>query len=359
MQKLLNQIRNLLLAVLLIWGVAFAGVAWALDYSLVGLTIVTGTGPTSAASSGSLLQPPTSTLSPGEVLVQKSIVYNADTPPAPPYNGTITVTLSVWAQTYTNSDGVLSNPLVPMVSPSGVFVEVTDDIGVFELLTVDTSPLPAGVTLNTSSNPIVLDITDQSVILGAAPLEVSYTITVANPALQPYIPGFWYSTGIAHATFEPAGDNPYYYTMTETTYDEFLMSMNWNNGNGLNNGAIIDNDLGYTIVFPANISAQNMHAYNADGTMNTSGQWNWWPQNTNTRNQAATVVTAAGTTYYTWHLQWAQGNTAKTYIFTVKDLAGPGLDVQYEIDFPQGGGSQAFAGGKTVVSEDYFQKKMN
>ena len=336
----------------------FTSTAWgAIDPSLVGYDVYTGSGTNSAYSSGSLVQPPTASLEEGEVLVGKSIVYNMDTSTGSPLpDGTVTVTLSVWANTYTNTAGAICLPLVPM--RGGVYVEITDDIGEFYI----DGTLPAGLTL--SGTTITWDITEQSAstILGAAPLTVSYTLTVVNPNAPPqppYMMGYWYSTGTANAIFQPAGDNPYYYTMSETSYNEFTMSMNWNNGNGLNSGGIIDNASDQTIIFPKNISAQNMHAYNSDGTMNVNGQWNWWPQTSLTQNQAATEATATGTDYYTWQLQWNQATGPKTYVFTVKDFAGPGKDVQYEIEFPSGGGSQAFPGGKTIVSEEYFQKTYN
>jgi len=170
---------------------------------------------------------------------------------------------------------------------------------------------------------------------------------------------YWYSTGAAEAIFVPTEGNLYYYTMEETVYTQFDMSMNWNNGNGLNSGSITDNSLGLTIVFPKNISTANEIALNADGTMNTStARWNWWPQVSATQNQAATEVNP-GPGSYSWHLEWEAGSGPKFYYFTVKDLAGPGLNVQYEVEFAQGGGSGAIAGGQVIVSNDYFQKTYN
>ena len=333
---------------------AYAGVAGAIDSSLLGYVVSTGYTPTSAVSSGSLLQPSATTLSAGEVLVGKSIVYNNDPSLLTP-DGTVTVTLSAWAQTYTNTAGVVSDPLVPLAD--GNYVEITDDIGEFAVV----GSLPAPLTL--SGTTITWDITDQSTLLGSAPITISYTLTVVNPSAPPQPPytlDYWYSTGSANAVFQPAGDNPYYYTMTETVYNEFEMSMNWNNGTGLNSGAILDNATGVTIVFPKNISAQNLHAYNADGTMNTAGQWNWWPQVAGTKAQAATIVSQSGTIqYFTWQLQWSQMSGQKSYYFTVKDLLGPGLDVQYEAILSGAGGSASMPGGKTTISTTYFQKSYN
>jgi len=342
------------------------GVAFATDASLAGLTVETGLPPQSVVSSGSLLTPAENftgaqaDLQPGQVLVGKSIAYNNDSVTGVP-DGTITVTLSAWANTYVNDDGVVSNPLIPL--SSGSYLMVTDDIGVFALESALPVLSPPGQTLSLAGGTITWNITDQSLLMGAEPLVVEYTLTVVDPPVRPpYILDFWYPTGTAEAFFEPAHDNPYYWTMEEVTADEFQLSMNWNNGNGLNNGAIIDNDLGITVAFPANVAGQNENPYAADGSMNTTtARWNYWPQTTGTRNQAATVVTPLGTQYYSWHLSWHQGSPGvpKTYIFTVKDLAGPGLDVQYLIDFPSGGGSQAFSGGKIIVSTDYFQKTYN
>jgi len=134
--------------------------------------------------------------------------------------------------------------------------------------------------------------------------------------------------------------------------------MSWNSGNGINSGAIIDNHLGVTIEFPSNRSPANTNAYNPDGSMNLAGQWNWWPQNANTRNQAARVTTASGIEYYSWHLHWQRSGTNYN-LFTIKDFEGPGLDVQYEIYFAGPGGNEAIPGGRTITSRDYFQRSFN
>ncbi|MCL2024722.1 MAG: hypothetical protein FWG78_02960 [Coriobacteriia bacterium] len=350
MTKLVHSRAVIFLAALLLWSGVFVSIVRAIDPSLDNLTVETGPPPTDAVSSGSLNAPSATTLQPGEVLVGKSVVYNNDPVLGTP-DGTVTVTLSVWGQTYTD-DGTVKDPLVAM--SGGVFVSVTDDIGEFALV----GSLPAGLTL--SGTTVTWDITDQSTILGPAPLTVSYTLTVVNPPAQPpYTLDYWYSTGTAAASFMPADDNPYYWTTEEVSYNEFTMSMNWNNGTGLNSGAIIDNVLGRTIVFPKNISPQNANPYNTDGSMNTtSGYWNWWPQNTGTRNQAATVTTGGTTQYYTWQLYWEKGSTSH-YTFTVKDLDGTGIDIQYEIDFTTGGGNEATPGGRTVISENHFQRTFN
>jgi len=331
----------------------FAGSADAIDSSLNGFVVTTGPPPTSEFSSGSLIAPTTDTLEPGEVLIGKSIVYNEDPTLLTP-DGTITVTLSAWASSFGGDPTrPLTQPLLQMAN--GAYLTIIDDLDEFVLA----EPLPAGLSL--SNGMITWDISDQSLILGSAPLTISYTITMVSPSNQPYLMNYWYSTGTAQAQFEPHHENPYYYTIEETTYFEFNMSMNWNNGTGLNTGAIIDNDLGITIVFPKNLSGQNESAYNLDGSMNTTtAHWNWWPQNANTRNQAATVVDQTGVThYYSWHLQWSQATGQKSYFFTVKDLLGPGLDLRYEAILSGGGGSGSLAGGKTTISQSYFQKAFN
>jgi len=342
-----------LLAVVALAITTLASSAAAIDSSLTGFKITTGPPPTSEFSSGSLIEPPVDALEPGEILVGKSIVYNDDSSLLTP-DGTITVTLSAWASSF-GGDAArpLTQPLLQMAN--GAYLTVTDDLDEFVLA----EPLPAGLSLN--NGIVTWNITDQSAVLGSAPLTISYTLTVADPSNQPYLMNYWYSTGAAQAQFEPHHENPYYYTMEETTYFEFDMSMNWNNGTGLNTGAIIDNDLGITVVFPKNISGQNELAYNSDGTMNaTTAHWNWWPQNASTRNQAATVVNQAGVTqYYSWHLQWLQMSGRKSYFFTVKDLLGPGVDLRYEAILDGGGGSGSMAGGKTTISQDYFQRVFN
>jgi len=337
-------------------------------------TVFTGPPPLYAYTSGSTIQPPLPTplpppppspdeLAPGQVIVGKSIVYGMDSAPSP--NGTITVTLSAWATTYVDSiDGQTYDPLVPMTGAyNGIYAQVTDNIGELVLAsgyTYSISPTPAGtsISLNPTTGIITWNITDQSLLLGTTPFEVTYTLTVDDPSLQPYIQGYWYSTGIANTVFQPRVGNPYYYTLTETTENAFTLSMNWNNGTGLNSGGITDNELGITIIFPKNNSAIGLGPYNSDGTMNLNSGWNYWPQTAGTQSQAATVVTPSGTQRYSWQLWWTSGSP-KTYIFTIKDLAGAGKDVQYSIEFPTGGGNQAFAGDKIILSQDYFQKTFN
>jgi|GEM_PF-4645600 len=336
--------RVIIFAVTLLLGItAFTQIALAIDPSLKDLTIECGTGSTSAISEGSFNRPTASALSDGEVRVGKSIAYNND-PALNVLDGTITVTLSVWARTYADDASTSASPLVPM--SGGTFVEVTDDIGDFAVL----GTLPAGLVLDGTT--IRWNLTDQASILGNAPLQTSYTLTVVNPPkTSPYELGHWYSTGTASARFVPAVGNPYYWETEETPQDEFTVDMSWNNGNGINSGTITDNFQGYTIHFPTNLSGEGQVPYNSDGTMNVDGQWNWWPQDSSTRGQAAT----ANGSSYSWHLQWEKGST-HTNIFTIKDFGGPGADVQFRIELGNPGGNDSVSGGKTIFIKEHCQR---
>ena len=350
--------------------------------------------PLDVFSSGSLFQPPLPSplppppptpdaLSPGEVLVGKSIEYGSDTVnyPANPYDGTITVTLYAWAATYI--DSVTGEETDPLDTMTGIYnniaVQITDELFEFAFLSgytysITPDPAPADSLISINGTKVTWNIYDQSLLLEAEPLEVSYTITIDHTpgSPPPYTLNYWYSTGVAGAIFQPAVGNPYYYTLEETVTNAFDMTMNWNNGTGLNNGAIIDNELGITIVFPKNISPVNTTAYLSDGSMNYVpgvNNWNYWPQTAGTRSQAATVISSNGTTsYFSWQLQWT--NTlgvfpdapgTKSYYFTVKDINGPGsgVDVQYQVILGGAGGNAGIAGGKTTISDEYFQKTYN
>lgn len=152
------------------------------------------------------------------------------------------------------------------------------------------------------------------------------------------ITDYWYSTGTASAVFYPAAGNPYYWSKEETTTGSFSMSMNWNNGNGLNSGTITDNIFGGTITFGKNDSPEFQYAKDTVFPKN-------WVKNAKFNN-----------TLYWWHLYWEKANTIKSYYFTVKDLEAPGIDIVYEVLFPNPGGNTSQAAGRTRVSDDFFHR---
>jgi len=339
---------------LLVTGLAilvFPAQTTALDPSLENLYVETGTGSTSALTSGSL-QAPTQAASDGQVRVSKSIHYNIDSATNAP-DGTITVTLSAHANIYAYDSDTNRRPLRAM--ECGNYLVFTRCVNEFAVV----GNLPQGLSLE-NNDTIIWAINNQDLILGSNALEVSYILSVVNPPHQPpYTLSYWYSTGEAEVRFMPSSTNPYYWTMQETTADEFTASMSWNAGNGINGGSIIDNFLGITITFPSNESRnQGLQPYNEDGSMNLAGRWNWWPQNTNTQNQAAIVTTAEGVQRLSWQLYWVRAAENRN-VFTIKDFHGPGLDIQYEIYLRGPGGNEAVPGGRTIVSRDYFQRNFN
>ncbi|MCL2379359.1 MAG: hypothetical protein FWC81_01020 [Coriobacteriia bacterium] len=339
--------------------VVFAMMATALDAALEGFTIHTGENDTDF-SVGSISQPVGNNLQRGEVRVGKSVEHNIDWWLNSP-NGTVTVTLFAWARDFVDIDGIAQDPLRPMnIDGKDVYVQVIDDIGEFAVL----GSLPAG--LRQEGNQIIWEIENQSAMMGGNQHSISYTLTVVNPdAGHPpdWTMDYWYSTGIGSASFMPAVGNPYYWTMTETMTDAFNVSMSWNNGRtGLNSGAIIDNYRDITIQLPGNQTPAGMEPYDQDNLMNVAGQWNWWPQNVGTRAvRAATVQVDDAADYYTWHLKWQRFNDVdlRTNLFTIRDLDGPGIDVQYELHFTNPGGSESMPGGRTRISIDYFHRSFN
>ena|GEM_PF-2289025 len=275
--------------------------------NIIGYDIIDGTPVTST---------PPANLEPGEIWTGKSVAYNGD--------GTALITLRAWGSTW----GSGNMPLCP----SNPYITITDTIGEFHF---DTTLLPGGVTAG-PNNTVVWQI-NQSDIIGAEPALVYYTVYLDE---NPWKTGYWYSTGTAAVEFYPAKGNPFYWTMTETVYYAFVTSMNWNNGNGLNSGRIIDNIFNSTILLGANRNSPEGQI--ADMSIFP----NHW-------NHSATVN---GQTFY-WHLEWFSTNDPKTYIFTIRDLEAPGVHVIYEIIFDNPGGNASRPGGRTLVSTEYFQRQ--
>ena len=258
-------------------------------------------------------------LQPGEVWTGKAVVHNAD--------GTVTITLAVWGEKYPDSDnpGLFKNPLQP-----GSFVTIVDRLGEFDMK----EALPAGTALG-AGNTLVWTV-DPSNVTGPAPFTVEYTVELGD-YLNVALTDYWYSTGFAKSTFYPAIGNPFYWTKVETTINAFTLTMNWNNGKGLNSGTITDNILGETVKFGSNRSPENQKAADAG-----AGHW-------------ANNAVCHGVTYW-WHLEWQKGKGNKTYYFTVRDLRGPGMDIVYEVILPGAGGNITIPGGRTIVSEHYFHR---
>ena len=261
-------------------------------------------------------------LQPGEVWTGKSVAYSRS-------DMTATITLYAWAQHYS----VENQSMLPLCE-NNQYVTIVDGLGEFSF---DTSAgaYPGTLTHQAASNTVTWEI-HQNEIVGAAPASISYTIHLNEPN-DGWEIGLWYWSGTSTYRFSPARGNPFYWTKEETTQNAFTTSMNWNNGNGLNSGTITDNELGITINFGGNsIPAGQTAAQTAPDRWNTDAR--------------------VGSNTYLWHLHWMSTNQPKTYTFTVRDLGGLGINIAYEIIFPNPGGNQSFPGGRTLTSVEYFQR---
>jgi len=274
--------------------------------SLADLDIVEG---------GSITAVPPAYLQEGEIWTGKTVQYNGD--------GTAVITLLAWGRTFIDECGATRMPLSPD------YLTIADRLGDFS---VDITALPNNVTPGLG-NSVVWSV-NQAQIIGMAPAQVSYTIYLEE---TPEV-NRWYNSGTSTVTFSPVEGNPFYWFKQETLMYAFTMDMNWNNGNGLNRGTITDNILGINIYFGQN-------GVPADQTAASTPFPSGW-------NSGAT---ADGGSFY-WHLYWLSTNNPKTYVFTVRDLGGLGVDIIYEANFLTPGGNEAFPGSRTIVSETYMRR---
>ncbi|MCL2838465.1 MAG: InlB B-repeat-containing protein [Oscillospiraceae bacterium] len=265
-----------------------------------------------------VLTVPPASLRDGEIWTGKSVEYNGD--------GTATITLKAWGSTYVDTSGNARMPLCE----SDEYVTITDHIGEFHL-----GALPSGVVAG-AGNTAIWRI-HQDDIIGPAPAQVSYIIFLDETDWRT---GYWYSSGAADVRFYPAEGNPFYWTRKETTFNAFDASVSWNNGNGFNNGMIMDNILGITISLGANRSP-------AEQTADQSTFPAHWANN----------AVINGQLYY-WHLEWTRGGGPKSHFFTIRDAEGPGTNIRYELVFPNPGGNTSIPGGRTIISEEYFHRSV-
>jgi fimbrial isopeptide formation D2 family protein len=315
-----------------------------------------------------------SSLSDGEVWSGKSVEHNED--------GTITVRLFVWGKTYYACDECTevhksggspvhadNHQLVarPPLSENDPYVYFTDDFLRFRLKAGSADGIGEFDIVNGKR---VWKI-HQGHIIGDNPIIFEYTLELDPAIPENQINGswemdYWYSTGGAQSKFTPCFydpeyypfANPFYYTKEETTYNSFTLSMNWNNGNGLNSGTITDKIFNETIIFGSNKSPEFQGAYdppNAPKSKTVAGANNW------ALNARRPSINA---TYY-WHLEWEKANTIKSYWFTVRDMDKAWsakdndfilVDIVYRVDFPNPGGNNSTPAGRTRVGEDYFQR---
>jgi hypothetical protein len=252
----------------------------------------------------------------GEVWTGKAVRHNED--------GTITVTLAAWGKIIPPTSG--GDPIKPLGGDQ--YVTVFDGLGDFKVK----GALPTGVEEG-GDNTVVWRV-HQDFILGGEAATVSYDLELADDEVD-WRTDYWYTTGTATCSFTPVEGNPLYWTKTETTYDSFIISMNWNNGSGLNSGLIIDRILDITFVFGKNSSKENENPYSANA--------NW----------DKLIIEGK---VYEWHLIWSKGGSTKSFYFTIKDPAGLGADIVYEINFDSPGGNASQASGRTLTSENYFHR---
>jgi fimbrial isopeptide formation D2 family protein len=371
----------------------------------------------------------------GEVWTGKSVVHNLD--------GTLSVTLYAWGKTYwackecmddnkgckigsvAAGHALVERPPLAAVDTSSTlaetltegnpYVHITDRFNQFRLvsgsdggaLIVSDAPSPATGEQGYWK-------VHQSEITGPAPAELTYilelddsNILFFDPINDEWLTDYWYSSGVGDVRFTPCFldpeyypyANPFYYTKGETTYDSFTMSMNWNNGNGLNSGTITDKIFAETITFGSNKSPEFQGAYpgshpfgNSPKSNTLAGAGNW-ALNVNRPRINRGVYPYMPTNYY-WHLEWEKANTIKSYWFTVRDMdrarkAGivgngcsyyatnrvnmcpvahlwhetnnPGgcfvlIDIVYQVDFPNPGGNNSQPAGRERAGDDWFQR---
>jgi fimbrial isopeptide formation D2 family protein len=319
----------------------------------------------------------------GEIWTGKRVVHNVDGGGNP--DGTITVTLSAWGATY-QACGICTDVFLAGETPvclpahSGSFVarpplshddpimRITDNLRFFRLRP-DTVVGPG--TLSEQGDSAVLWEVHQSHIIGNTPATISFTLELdLDKAGGDWETGYWYASGVANAVFAPCFldpeyfpfANPFYYTNEETTFDTFTLSMNWNNGNGLNSGTITDAVFGESIAFGANRSPEYQSAYSPP-RMNRLGVRNSVAHPVN--NWAFNAYRPANRQMYYWHLEWEKGNHIKSYWFTVQNIDRGwsaidndyiDIDIVYQVDFPRPGGNNSSPAGRTRKSDDFFQR---
>ena len=307
---------------------------------------------------GWLVDGRTEPLREGEIWTNKSVYYPQSSPGV--YDGTAVVTIYIWGRQFERSPGVYA------LLGANDIVTVTTNIGDFSL-----NPGDYGSGLWTDGDPInpligftpggagriSWDIPESLIIDGDAPLRIWYHLHLADRSpLNPpdWRSNFWYSTSGEHfeVRFEPAFDNPIYWTTREVTLEEdsFSGTINWNNGNGLKSAVITDNILGLTINFGQNATTpQGQLVINAPYATHPQ----YWIQNATVRGVSPD---------YFWHLQWESGG-ARNYILTVHNLApdpsglpGDLMDVSYVIYLPSGGGNDMTVSRREVTRTTTFRR---
>lgn len=275
----------------------------------------------------------------GEIWTGKAVTHNKT---AGNYDGTITTTLSAWGNQYRDWDGFdyaksARGELLDPITGDG-FLTITDRL--YEFQPADDSgncPFEINVagavwtyddgtaawtakdggvvvcTVKLVNDPVdakgdkLIWNIHQDYILGTSPATITYTLELKGDSgsLQT---GYWYSSGTAEVLFFPSKTNPSYWTKTETTYDSFTMSMNWNNGTGLNSGTITDNILNATISFGKNTSPEFQSAASVPYDKPAANN-KYWAHNATVSDNSSPYK---GT--YWWHLNWVKANTVNNMI---------------------------------------------
>jgi len=269
----------------------------------------------------------------GEIWKGKSVVYldalgNPATLPSDA-DGRVLITLYIWGKSYTNSAG-----------QSGLL------LGGDQSITISAGT--GDFKLDSSSYPFTVDgmgnlvwVIDESYIKDtAAPFAITYLLYLDEDPIPGWRSDFWYTTEGADIKIEftPGTENPYYWTREETIDYAFTLTMNWNNGTGINSGTITDNILGQTFSFGSNTSPAGQTAAQA-------GASDW------AHNAMSLGIT------YDWHLYWVKGELNRTYLFTIRNFGGTGRDLVYEVNVTGMGGNIVGApGGRTITSETFFRR---
>ena len=295
----------------------------------------------------------------GEIWTDKSVYYPETFPGSGIHDGTAVVTIYIWGKPFQRPDGTSGllggTQKISVTTNIGDFLSDERGYGAWE----DGNLLPlTGITSDgpDSYNRITWEIDEFLITNPTEPLRIWYHLYLdEGPQPEDWKTLFWYSTAGDHfeVRFEPAYDNPIYWTTEEVTreVDAFSGTINWNNGQGLNSATINDNILGIVIQFDSNVKTPERQLA-ADYPYATHPQY--WTYNATVRNNVTNVTN----TYY-WHLNWYSGG-ARPYIITVRNLTtdagGQPVNVTYEIYLPGGGGNNMVVSRRVVTSTEPFRR---
>ncbi|MCL2409285.1 MAG: hypothetical protein FWC96_06685, partial [Oscillospiraceae bacterium] len=301
------------------------------------------------------------TLRPGQIWTDTSVYYPQT---GGYYDGTAIITIYIWAKQFEKENGELGL----LGDDSNITVETR--MGHFSLYAVD-YPLSTddavfyppsaasdnehitGVDFSRTDDRMRWSIDESHIIDEEAPFAIRYYLYLAPR--DTWMIRFAYTTLGSELVvrFEPANDNPEYWTTVWVLYEAFsLQNVSWNNGNGMNSGFVTDNDLGITFQLGSNAngSYQNQTAESVSwSASNLANRVHW-------ANNARNIATGQ---LYWWHLYWYSGSGTRNFVITIKDaytdIDGNTQDRSYHIGVPGGGGNTSIPGDLVLSSEVPFR----